>query len=83
MSESGEGQTNAYVQVRTHEACRKTRSWIRTQEKNAKDYYLAGVSIEGPRGLSQRSTGGEEFNRNSQLQGGPPTSYKWSYNPYK
>ena len=37
------------------------------QEKNAKDYYLAGVSIEGPRSLSQRSTGREESNRDSQL----------------
>ena len=67
MSEGGEAQTNAYVQVRTHEACRKTRSWIRTAREKCKDFYLAGVSIEGPQSLSQRSTGREESNRDSQL----------------
>ena len=35
--------------------------------KSAKDYYRAGVSIEGPQSLSQRSTGREESNRDSQL----------------
>ena len=35
--------------------------------ENAKDYYRAGESIEGPQSLSQRSTGREESNRDSQL----------------
>ena len=35
--------------------------------KSAKDYYRAGVSIEGPQSLSQQSTGREESNRDSQL----------------
>ena len=45
---------------------RQDHGFVR-QEKNAKDYYLAGVSIEGPQSLSQRSTGREESNRDSQL----------------
>ena len=36
-------------------------------KRRAKDYYLAGVSIKGPQSLSQRSTGKEESNRDSQL----------------
>ena len=45
---------------------RQDHGFVR-QEKNAKDYYLAGVSIEGPQSLSQRSTSREESNRDSQL----------------
>ena len=45
---------------------RQDHGFVR-QEKNAKNYYLAGVSIEGPQSLSQRSTGREESNRDSQL----------------
>ena len=45
---------------------RQDHGFVR-QEKNAKDYYLAGVSIEGPQSLSQRSTGREESNRDPQL----------------
>ena len=67
MSEGGAAQTNAYVQVRTHEACRKTRSWIRTAREKSKGLLSAGVSIEGPQSLSQRSTGREESNRDLQL----------------
>ena len=45
---------------------RQDHGFVR-QEKSAKDYYRAGVSIEGPQSLSQRSTGREESNRDSQL----------------
>ena len=45
---------------------RQDHGFVR-KEKNAKDYYRAGVSIEGPQSLSQRSTGREESNRDSQL----------------
>ena len=38
------------------------------QEKNAKDYYPAGVSIEGPQSLSQRSTGREICSQNRMIQ---------------
>ena len=36
-------------------------------KRNAKDYYLAEVSIKGPQSLSRQSTGREESNRHSQL----------------
>ena len=56
-------------------AARQDHGFVR-QEKNAKDYSVAGVSIEGPQSLSQRSTGREESNRDSQLDNAETRSVK-------
>ena len=66
MSEGGEAQTNA-VQVRTSMRLVARQDHGLYGKRNAKDYYPAGISIEGPQSLFQRSTGREESNRDSQL----------------